>query len=443
MKETKIIIDNKNAVIMVGKKQYTDAFSGAINVSISENTINPINSLLNFAYVSPNIYKQIGGVCYLFCQSSGEKIELFLLPSESLVGNKIQVTSTIYSKFNCSEESDFYLLRYCFALFNKVKTQKIDKIKEDNIVVSKKTIDSMIPDYQTCKYRLFSLHNTSTGENIIIKKKHIVIDDSLPEGVIRISRIQRIFLGFELRDYIPDLVWTQLQNNLQIDSKDWQLITSAYDEKSRIVKNNISFNEKNEVKKIINKFVDSNLILCPVIESLNNGARRNLLLKLSDFYVGKSTISLTCKRPYEIDEGKDIIRLSENNMNLLGITSMDQVRVTYKNKTVKCRVLELEEKESFKKTNLPMSADIVAGIPINLRKKLGILNIDSCVKIDRDTPFIFRKNINEQIIPILLTLFSSNFISDFSVWKTAIISLIAVPIVVYFNLSSKRNMRLK
>ena len=67
--------------------------------------------------------------------------------------------------------------------------------------------------------------------------------------------------------------------------------------------------------------------------------------------------------------------------------------------------------------------------------------MNTIVKIDRDTGFIFRKSINNQILPVLLTLVSANLFIDKSVWISAALSVVAIPFVVYFNLSSKRNMR--
>jgi hypothetical protein len=84
---------------------------------------------------------------------------------------------------------------------------------------------------------------------------------------------------------------------------------------------------------------------------------------------------------------------------------------------------------------------LVVGIPAHIRRRLGIMDLSSSLKIDRDTSFIFVKSINEQIVPILLTLFSTNLFTDSSVIVSALLSLVAVPVVLYFNLSSKRNMR--
>ena len=104
-------------------------------------------------------------------------------------------------------------------------------------------------------------------------------------------------------------------------------------------------------------------------------------------------------------------------------------------------MLELDNEQAFLETNLPISPDLAVGVPAHIRKKLGVTDLLSSVKIDRDTAFIFKKNVNEQVVPILLTLFSTNLFTDSSIISSALLSLVAIPIVLYFNLSSKRNMR--
>lgn len=443
MKRTNFILTDKGVAIAKGKRVLNGVFSESIPVTIENKSLSPENSALNVVYVSETLYVKTGPVAILYCKELNKYIEVFCKLTNKIKGDTIQVTSTIYNNLSCSDNDSFYLLIYPKVVFSNVKTQKVDNIKEDVVVVSQKTIESAYPDFKNSKISLFSLHNSLTGENLIVKKSHIVVDPCLPEGSIRINRIQRTFLGFEFRDYIPSYAWDKLLSLPSLEKDDFDAILRVYDKETHIVLSSATYNDKMIVKKILNKCLEYHLVLCPVVESFCGSTKKSPLFKIADFYVGKSTLSLACRRPYEIDEGKDVVRLSKNSMNLLGISAMDQVRVTFKDKTVVCRALELEEKESFEKTNLPMSCDLIAGLPVNVRNKLGIMNIASCVKIDRDTPFIFRKSLNEQIVPVLLTLFSSNFITNFSVWKTAVVSLALAPIIVYFNLSSKRNMRLK
>ena len=438
MERNSVDIENNIPFVLIKGKRHTDAFITSYKVNVCKNITN-YNSFINCIYVSKELFETIGSVAILFNSDAKEYQEVFCHTDEKLQNSDIRATSTLLSNLKYENDDELFLLQYNHVLFNDIKVQKIDNIKEDYIVISKKTIEKTFPSFNESKYRLFSLYNTVTGENIVVKKKHIIVDDTLKEGTIRLSRVLRIFLGLENNDFISDLAWKTLDQN----SEEYKKIIETYDSDTHEIKKNVSYIERNEISKVLKTALNVKLELYPVIESINKNVRRNAWQVITDFYVGKSTLSLPCKRPYDIDEGKDVIRLSKNNMSLLGISNMDKVRVTYRNKVIKCRVLELEDKESFKATNVGTSCDLMVGIPINLRKRLGIYNISSVVKIDRDTPFLFKKSISEQVLPILITIVSSLVISNASALWTAIISLIAAPIVVYLNLSSKRSSRLK
>lgn len=194
------------------------------------------------------------------------------------------------------------------------------------------------------------------------------------------------------------------------------------------------------LNKLVGKYLPTNLTIRPVLQSFNNKPHR-FWSRLADFFVGKSTMPLVCRRPYDTDEGSDVVRMSKSNMKLLGIDNMDRVILRHKNKSLSVAVLEIDDNDMFYKENLPININNAIGIPVHLRKQLGITRLNAVVKVDRDTGFIFRKSINEQIVPILLTLFSVNVFRDENIWKSILLSLLAVPIVVYFNLSGKRNQR--
>ena len=442
MKKIELLIDNDKQLVKRGKEIFDNAFSSKEQVNVIKGNLGRTDSFLNRIHVSNQLFEKVGAVALILNNDTNEWMEVFCILDSALKGNDIRVTETIFNDMQLEKCSGVSLLAYKSLSFSKIIRQKVDQIKEGNIVISQALINEMDPNFFNSGYKLYSLYNTSTGENIIIKKKHIKFDDKLDKNTIRISNLQRTFLGFEGRDYIPEIVWSQLMDRCQNDPRMNDII-NVYDKNTHKVIKSDQIKEK-EITKLINDMLGTKLVLSPIIESVApRSDRRSPIRVVTDFYVGKSTILLTAKRPYEIDEGKDIVRMSKNSMNLLGISSMDTVRITYRNKTISSRVLELEEKEAFAKTNPPMSGDVVIGIPVNLRKRLGINNVNSSVKVDRDTPFIFRRSFNEQIVPILITLFTSLLTWSVFDWRPAVISLAALPVVVYFNLSSKRNSRLK
>ena len=126
-------------------------------------------------------------------------------------------------------------------------------------------------------------------------------------------------------------------------------------------------------------------------------------------------------------------------MRFLGIGPMDKVVIQYKEKTVSCHVLPFCD-EKFAYTNTPSVIELSIGIPAHVRRKLGVTDIQSSVKVNRDTAFIFKSSFNEQLVPLILTLLSLRFFEDIAWYFSVLLVLVLVPIVMYITLSSKRNM---
>lgn len=68
---------------------------------------------------------------------------------------------------------------------------------------------------------------------------------------------------------------------------------------------------------------------------------------------------------------------------------------TGKKSSVSCRVPELDDEKAFSEANLPTTLHYAIGIPAHIRKKPGLYHVNTAVKADRDTSFIFKKSINE------------------------------------------------
>ena len=128
-------------------------------------------------------------------------------------------------------------------------------------------------------------------------------------------------------------------------------------------------------------------------------------------------------------------------MRLLGIEEMDRVILSYRNRRIRCKVLAIEDDECMRATNRSFHRERAVGVPVALRTALGVPDLVSAVKIERDTNYLFRKSIHQQVMPVLVTLLSSGIFLEMSqVWAAAA-SLAAIPVVSYFSLSETRNKR--
>lgn len=141
-----------------------------------------------------------------------------------------------------------------------------------------------------------------------------------------------------------------------------------------------------------------------------------------------------------MDENKNIVRLSADNMKLLGIDETDQVIIHYKDKSIKAKVLEMENLEQVKETNIvtkEADIDILVGIPAHLRKELGLDNINIALRIERDTNYLFMKNLHIQFMPLIALLFT--LIQTISNLTIVILAFIVfLPFVIYIIFSEQR-----
>lgn len=273
------------------------------------------------------------------------------------------------------------------AKFTDIRRQSLENVRDDNLVMTAGAYDSLVKD---SPFAFFDVVNGLTGDSFCIHRKHIIrLERSGNKEFIQLNRKHRIFLKIEG--------------------------TNAVDAK------------------------EAGIYLRPDLASLCYKRRRSPWSMLTRIFVGKSALSLMCRRPYECDESADVVRISGSNMKLLGVEEIDSVILRYHTRKVKCRVLEMDDREEFASMNgenglLP---DLSIGIPAHIRNKLGITYVDCAVKVERDTDFLFSKSLPEQIIPLLLTFTTSGLVLDMNI----VFEILFAIIVVYLNFSSKRHMR--
>lgn len=378
----------------------------------------------------------------IFNPQNGQYLDIVAVADDTLPQNSIKVTNNMLDFLQLAVGADCIICHNKNLVFEKVLTQKIDLIPEDYVTISEKDVGDNGLGLFHSAHMQFEITNNLTHESFILKRSHIKIDTSLPKGTIRLNRKQRCFLSTDLLQYLTDEHVEQLKNSI-LTEEDLQLIFEVYpQDKDFELQSTLPFERQKRAFDLIKRVLKPMITFKPVVQSFAYKKSRSLSQAIADLYVGKSTVALMCKRPYESDESSNVVRMTNSNMKLLGLEETDMVTLTYKNKRVNCRVLQLDDAQKFDAVNSPIDTNLAIGIPSHIRKKLGMPFIDSCVKIDRNTKYILGKSINEQVVPILLTVFSANAIFQ-KVLLSVLFSILLIPIVVFLNLSSKRNMRIK
>ncbi len=409
-REVKVkITEQENAVLQLnfarGKKTEEQSLHFFKNVSVDSKGPKNVYKL-NVIQVSARTYHELPkqGDFVLVNPENG-RFDLVEVQAEASIQDETEEVSVIRAVPAVKERLDYkkgqsnlYLCTLSTSeLFSTFRRQSLEHVKADNLIVSAECYDSMILN---SPFQLFDVVNKETGESICLQKKHIIrAEKAEGKPFLKMNRKHRIFLGLEKK----------------------------------------SKGERNGEPQIY---------IRPVPESFMARKGFHPWKMITRFFVGKSALSLVCKRPYECDENTDVIRLSNSNMKLLGVEEIDSVILKHHMRTVKCRVLELDDKDVYLEMNggvatetqeaeEVISADLAVCIPAHIRKKLGLHYIDSAVKVERDTNFLFSKSLPDQIVPLLLTFTASGLVLDTNI----IIELIFAIWVVYLNFSSKRHMR--
>ena len=77
-------------------------------------------------------------------------------------------------------------------------------------------------------------------------------------------------------------------------------------------------------------------------------------------------------------------------------------------------------------------------MPAHLRNELGILQIHKICKVERDLPFLFRKNWNQQFLPIIAVIFTIYSLNVANFWVKVSLLCIIIPLSSYVTLSRVR-----
>ena len=333
--------------------------------------------------------------------------------------------------------------------FSAIKPQRIENISKGCLAISRFDANNKEFNYAN-EDDVFRVINSITENSFIINSANIKVDPQLNKGDIRVDARQRIFLGIDNPEFIPEKVWMSIINNLSQADKD--ILLRCYPSHDHVLSVSIGQNDREAIRKIVKEYVKPRIWLQKV--SVNSASApltpiklrnriRSICTAIANRFIGRSSVMLMCRRPYKSDEGADIVRMAKASMSLLGIQEMDRVVLRYRSNSVSCPVLMIDDERCFVKENMPNEINLSIGVPAHIRNLLGIQDVKSCVHVERDTLFLLKKNLSSQIIPFLLTIAVGFFaIGVMPLWVALIFFVgVIAPVIAYFNFSQIRSMR--
>ena len=344
-------------------------------------------------YFNTNDYDYLKNKIFIIVNTNDNRFSIaFPTINDEVQSGHFRLNKILRESINCNHENiKVYEFKDRYVLsFTDVGLQSFKDIKEEIITVNSKY--KYLLDFDS-KY--FLIKNVDNRSNFIVSKEHIKFDDKVDGYVIRLNRKHRIILG-------------------DVNARKVNIILLPYP--------NINCDQDSIFKRLLNS-----------------------ILKV---YVGKVNIGLIAKRTYQSDESFNLVRISDDIMKLLGIKDTDIVKITYLNTSCYTRVLPINNGDKIIENNNEQDSvpiyelENVVCIPASIRYELGITSVktNNSVKVERDMGYIFKKNINQQILPIILILFSTEiFVNGRELIIKIIIALISLPITMYFNLSNERS----
>jgi len=363
-------------------------------------------------------------------------------------GNNILVRRVLFDRLKNdilkSDDDQFvaYAVSIPITRIRKIIPQRIKDMEDDKISVSEKIYD----EYMNIDVQNFVLRHSDYGYSLTFSKNHLKPDKKLNDDSIRINMYQRLLTGTEnpiymICEHLRGISKTFKGADLEIINRDIACL-------EEIDRTSCEFQKKKEIDDLVKKYIDPSLMIIPLFTAKNNYDKEGLLTKISNSFVGDGRIQLRCGRPYQSDEGRRIVRLSSNNMSILGVNESDVVQIESAYSVTKARVFSFDEENRVRETNLMghlFDNDVIVGIPVNIREKIRLSDIGTTVIIKRDTKFIFKKNMNIQIISIILffislyQIFNASFIPSMALAYSLISMILAYPIVTYLSLSLERS----
>ena len=238
-KKAKIIFSEYSTLIYVGKR-FT------------------IQDRLNVICVGQKLYSKCKHDKFLlFTPSANSYLSVTLVADQNLSENEFMSTTYVKEQLNLSDGDSVFFCTFDGRTYNQTYTQKVENIRENNLVIS--ALDSDNREINLKNFKHYEIYNSFSDDSMIIKASHIIIDPALPAGTVRLNRKQRIFLGLELPLYLSDEQWEIL--NSELESEQMDLINELYGSTDHILNDNVPY-DKNEI--VISFFERPKAFLVPI-----------------------------------------------------------------------------------------------------------------------------------------------------------------------------------
>lgn len=332
---------------------------------------------------------------------------------------------------------------------DQVTTQGWKALKNGQVTLSAEAYDSLTASGA----RLFQVKSLFSGWAIDVSAEKLMKGN--PASAQKGSRIQLSYAQRQLLDLhaaplmVPHFYMQRLNDLSEIEESHKQMFAKLYERESIVLQ--LPYADQAVVREVAGKLHTQPVSIYPVFQDKRTPKQafkvriRKWLLKnvwqpVCDWTVGAASVELRCIRPHATDESTPVIRVTPNVQKLLGIEDTDDVIVGFRNHRVKARVLTFQSLELARETNIVGSEgdlNLCIGIPSFMRSDLKMESVGYSCTLHRDTTYLFFKNLNIQLIPIIGVVLAVFQLPLSWAAKYVLISILT-PVAIFFTFSQVR-----
>ncbi|NLK35108.1 MAG: hypothetical protein GX301_06630 [Gracilibacteraceae bacterium] len=361
---------------------------------------------------------------------------------QNFLPGKVYLTNKLYRDIfgdADAEETKYVLVNRKKAIMLPIG---IPKVGSENILICPDLIDKVD---LTKSYQLYNRHDDIDFylEGLAVAR------DTTAKGKIFLNYYQRHIMNVNIpKKVILKNDFLKYLESGVLNESEKETLRRSYKDKHSYYEIMETMIEDEDLRSIFKK-LDLDKIELVELNSIDNKARAmgfkaradRIIYRILSGPIKTKSVYLRVGRPYPTDENSDIVRIMPATMKILGISETDKLIVRHRGHEVILRALPFDSFEVLKSSNVLVYDDVDAstliGIPAKYRVALGMYSLNSIVTVERDMKYLFIKNSNVQLLPIIAVIFT--IIQTFQDTAARILlSCILVPLAIYVSLSQER-----